>query len=197
MKLENKNTEQQLRVQKMFEDQQELKKFIRKLKKQKASGGLGMSSLMDIMTILLIFLLKSFSNKADSIQMSQELQLPKSTGLLKLEQTIKVYVMKSSITVEKDEKGRRVTLQNSMVDDTDMLNGDPNTHVIATLKEVLDEKAEYLKDLERQSGGKRKFKGVITIIADKTVPYRVINDVVQTSAHAEFKKVKFAVIQGG
>lgn len=191
-----KSNEHQLKVQKMFEDQQQLKKYIRKLKREKASGGMGMNSLMDIMTILLIFLLKSFSNKADSIQMSQELQLPKSTGLLKLEQTIKVYVMKNSISVEKDEKERKVILQNAMVDDADMLNGDPNTHVIATLKDILDEKAEYLKDLERQSGGKRKFKGVITIIADKTIPYRVINDVVQTSAMAEFKKVKFACIQG-
>ena len=190
------NKEHQLRVQKMFEDQQNLKKYIRKLKREKASGGMGMNSLMDIMTILLIFLLKSFSNKADSIQMSKELQLPKSTGLLKLEQTIKVYVMKNSITVEKDGKGRKVVLQNAMVDDADMLNGDPNTHVIATLKDILEEKAEYLKDLERQSNGKRKFKGVVTIIADKTIPYRVINDVVQTSAISQFKKVKFAVIQG-
>ncbi len=192
----DKNKEHQLRIDKMFEDQQNLKKFIRKLKREKASGGLGMNSLMDIMTILLIFLLKSFSNKADSIQMSEELQLPKSTGLLKLEQTIKVYVTKNSIVVEKDPKGREVKLQNEMVDDTDMLNGSPETHVIATLKDILEEKAEYLKDLERASGGKRKFKGLITIIADKTIPYRVINDVVQTSSVSGFKKVKFAVIQG-
>jgi len=192
----DKNKEHQERLERMFEEQQKLKKYIRKLKREKATGGLGMNSLMDIMTILLIFLLKSFSSKADSIQMSEELQLPKSTGLLKLEQTIRVYVTKNTIMVEKDPKGREVKLQNEMVDDADMLNGSPDTHIIATLKEVLDEKAEYLKDLERASGGKRKFKGLITIIADKTIPYRVINDVVETSAAAGFKKVKFAIIQG-
>ncbi len=191
------NKEHQNYSEKMFQEQKKLKKYVRKLKREKATGGLGMNSLMDIMTILLIFLLKSFSNKADSIQMSNELQLPKSSDLLKLEQTVKVYVTKNNIIVEKDPKSREIKLQNQVVDDADMLNGAPESHVITTLKDVLDEKAEYLKDLERQSNGKRKFKGLITIIADKTTPYRVINDVVHTSMIAEFKKVKFAVIQGG
>ena len=134
------NKERQQRMQQLFEEKQNLKKYIRKLKREKATSGLGMNSLMDIMTILLIFLLKSFSNKADSIQMSEELKLPKSTGLLKLEQTIKVYVTKNSIMVEKDPKNRVIKLQNKMVDDSDMLNGDPNTHVISELKDVLEEK---------------------------------------------------------
>lgn len=187
----------QNKTDKLYQEKLELKKFIRKLKRQKASGGLGMNSLMDIMTILLIFLLKSFSSKADTVQMSEELQLPKSTGFAKLEQTIRVFVTTEGIKVEGDKKARSVLLSREYsVEDADMLNGDPNTHTISTLKEILEEKAEYLKDLERESSGRRKFKGLITIISDRRIPYRVINDVVHTAASSEFKKIKFAIIQG-
>jgi len=188
----------QEKLDKLYQDKQDLKKFIRKIKREKASGGLGMNSLMDIMTILLIFLLKSFSSKADTVQMSEELQLPKSTGFAKLERSIRVFVTTDSIKVDGDKKTRSVTLAKGSftIEDSDMLNGDPNTHTIATLKEILEEKAEYLKDLERESSGRRKFKGLITIISDKRIPYRVINDVVHTAAISEFKKIKFAIIQG-
>ena len=187
---------QQEKMDKLYQDKQELKKFIRQLKRQKASGGLGMNSLMDIMTILLIFLLKSFSSKADTVQMSEELQLPKSTGFAKLEQTIRIFVTANNIKVEGDKKARTVSLTDSKIEDSDMLNGDPNTHTIATLKEILEEKAEYLQDLERESSGRRKFKGLITVISDKRIPYRIINDVVHTATGAKFKKIKFAIIQG-
>lgn len=194
-------------MQRMFEQRQKLKKYIRKLKREKASGGLGMNSLMDILTILLIFLLKSFSSKADAIKMSDELRLPSSSGILKMEQTIRVYVTKSSIKVEGDSKKRVVKLMKGSIDPSDMANGDPGSHVIATLREVLEEKAEYLTDLEEQSDGRRQFEGKITIVCDRTVPYRIINDVVYTAAvssatnadgeNVGFKNVKFAVIQGG
>ncbi|MBN2694478.1 biopolymer transporter ExbD [bacterium] len=194
---EQQLSEQKAKMDMLIEANIKYKKFIRKLKRQRAAGGLGMNSLMDILTILLIFLLKSFSSKADAIQMSDELELPKSSGILKLERSIRVYVTKNSIKVEGDSKKRSVKIINGTIDPTDMVNGDAATHVIAELKDILEEKAEYLKNLERESNGRREFKGLITIISDRSIPFRIINDVVFTAAISEFKNVKFAVIQGG
>ncbi|GEM_PF-472797 len=179
----------------MYAEMQAQKKTIRAIKRQKIAGGLAITSLMDIMTIMLTFLMKNFASKADVIQMSDELMLPKSTGVLQLEQTVRIFVTKNGIKVEDDAKKRTVKITNYAIDPSDMLNGEAATHVVSVLKEALEEKAEYLKNLERESDGRRPFKGTLTIISDRGVPFRIINDVVFTAAISEFKKVKFAIIQ--
>ncbi len=178
----------------MYAEKQAQKKIIRAIKRQKAAGGLGITSLMDVMTIMLTFLMKNYTSKADVIQMSDELMLPKSTGVLQLEPSVRIFITKNGIKVEDDAKKRTVKITNYAIDPSDMLNGEAATHVVAVLKEALEEKAEYLKNLERESDGRRPFKKTLTIISDRAVPFRIINDVVFTAAISEFTKVKFAVI---
>lgn len=199
--LDKKDLKDSLKAQKdakseeMYAEMQAQKKIIRAIKRQKVAGGLAITSLMDIMTIMLTFLMKNFASKADVIQMSDELMLPKSTGVLQLEQTVRIFVTKNGIKVEDDAKKRTVKITNYAIDPSDMLNGEAATHVVSVLKEALEEKAEYLKNLERESDGRRPFKGTLTIISDRGIPFRIINDVVFTAAISEFKKVKFAIIQ--
>lgn len=178
----------------MYAEKQAQKKVVRAIKRQKAVSGLGITSLMDVMTIMLTFLMKNYTSKADVIQMSDELMLPKSTGVLQLEPSVRIFVTKNGIKVEDDAKKRTVKITNYAIDPSDMMNGEAATHVVSVLKEALEEKAEYLKNLERESDGRRPFKKTLTIISDRAIPFRIINDVVFTAAISEFTKVKFAVI---
>lgn len=178
----------------MYAEKQAQKKVIRAIKRQKAVSGIGITSLMDIMTIMLTFLMKNYTSKADVIQMSDELMLPKSTGVLQLEPSVRIFITKNGIKVEDDAKKRNVKITNYAIDPSDMMNGESATHVVSVLKEALEEKAEYLKNLERESDGRRPFKKTLTIISDRAIPFRIINDIVFTAAISEFTKVKFAVI---
>lgn len=88
----------------MAEDQSQ-DGFTKKVRKKKAmeedSGGVQMTSLMDIMTILLVFLLVSITSDPLNIQQNDDLVLAKSTANDKPKDSIPITVNKRSVIADK------------------------------------------------------------------------------------------------
>ena len=72
--------------------------------------------------------------------------------------------------------------------------GDEDSLNIQPLFEALNEEAGRQKNMAQLAGG--KFDGVLTVIAHKTTPYRLLTEVLYTAGQAEFQKYKFAVKKG-
>lgn len=165
----------------------------KKKRKQRAledPSPLTMNSLLDIMTIILVFLLKSYSTDPVQLKAAPDLKPPFSTSELRPQ-------LSSTVTV---------TLNNILVNDNPVLGLDagkiPDGEVesdgflISPLYRSLTDAVEHQKKVAKYRSD-RDFNDVITIIADRHVPFSLLSQVMYTAGQATFSKFKFMVVKGG
>lgn len=168
-----------------------VKRIIRKKLAKQDHGehhGLNIYPMMDMMTILLVFMVMQFaSSSASVITQSDELQIPYSTSTKDVEEGMLVQITKNSLTVD----GKQVAnLTDGKVDPGDKQNGS-NGFKIQPMARVLKEKARIQKAIFKAR--KKPFKGDTTIVADGNTPYRTISEVMYTLGQYEFKNMRFLV----
>jgi biopolymer transport protein ExbD len=153
-------------------------------------GGLNMNSLMDIMTILLVFLLKSYSANPVQLKSSEDLKLPTSTAQLMPTETTAVTVTSNGIMVDDEPV---MTIENAVVPESQRSSGG---YLIDPLYQALQQSVEHQKKISKFNK-KLEFQGLITIISDREVPFSLLSQVMYTAGQAQFSKFKFAVIKAG
>jgi len=150
------------------------------------------NSLMDAMTIILVFLLMNYSIDPLRVDSSDDLKLPPSTTDINPEPSATVTITAVGIVVNDEVVA---TLHEGQVDKTKKLSGDETSLQIQPLFEALNEEASRQKEMSRLAGS--RFDGLLTVIAHDATPYRLITEVLYTAGQAEFAKYKFAVLKGG
>jgi biopolymer transport protein ExbD len=68
-------------------------------------------------------------------------------------------------------------------------------YLINPLLNQLQKHATRLKKIEKKFGKKMKFKGEIVLIADQSLPYRLVSEVLYTAGQAEFGKYRLLVLK--
>src|SRR3569833_1272406 len=79
-----------------------IRSYARKLSEPDVVIDLSITTMMDKMTIILVFLQKTFSGSTSTITFDQNLKVPQSTSLLKPKESVTVTVTKKVILVEGD-----------------------------------------------------------------------------------------------
>ncbi len=146
----------------------------------KEEGNLNLNSMMDMMTIILLFLLKSFSTSGVIVTPSQELHLPASVMGNKPTKQLTVSIAKTKILVN-DKK----------VVDNDQIPKE--TLVIPQLAEQLKIYAKKEKELEKEVG--KVFSHEVIIEGDKEIPYELLLKVMFTCSQSEFYKMRLLTIK--
>lgn len=172
------------------------------------SGTLNINSLMDIMTILLVFLLVSITSDPLSVKQDDYLRLAKSTADYNPEDSVPIVVTKQSIIVDHKPvvkvdctAGGQVCQEEDFardgnyysIDKSFKEDGSESSFLIDPLYKKLDtvvklQKAEA-KELDRE------FKPIATIICDREVPFRLIAEIVHTAGMAGLSDLRFAIIK--
>src|SRR3569832_1845985 len=83
-----------------LEGKKAIRSYARKLSEPEVIKDLNITPMMDMMTIILVFLLKSFSSTTATITFDSNLQVPKSFTELKPKLAVTVTVSKKVILVE-------------------------------------------------------------------------------------------------
>jgi biopolymer transport protein ExbD len=164
----------------------------RKLRKHVAEEevGLNLYPMMDMMTILLVFLIQSFASGAAEVVQSEELQIPTSTSQIDATAALAVVVSQSEVVVE----GKQVlSLRNGKVDPS-LKQGGGNGWLITPLFGNLKQHRDRLKTIA-QHNAQRAFRGEVRIVADKRTPFRTLGEVIYTLGQAEFGSLRFIVLQ--
>ncbi len=158
---------------------------------------LNITAMLDIMTIILVFLLKSLGESAGSVPQSDDLRLP--TSVLRTEPSqegVIVTVSKTQILVG-DNRVLKLPSRESMVQSgvgaSNKRNG-PNDLYITPLGNALA-KARKTDKILRQKKGKDPSTSEAIIIADQTTPYRLLIEVMFTLGQNEFAKYHLMVMQ--
>jgi len=170
------------------------------IRRASGSEGLNITSMMDIMTIILIFLLKSYSTEDISVAPSGDLEVPVSSAEKAPKLAVQLVVSKSAILVDNVPV---LTLTTS----TDPVTGaevpaipadEKKGMVVSALYERLLEKAESAQSQsQRTSRDDLEFKGQILMQCDRSLPFSVIREVMYTAGQARFSEFRFVVIKGG
>jgi len=155
--------------------------------------GLNLYPMMDMMTILLVFLIQSFAqSSAANVVQSEELQIPQSNAKEDVDPALSITISGSEIVVEGKQA---LSLRNGQVDPSQKQGGS-NGFLVTPLLSVLQLHRDRLKLIAQAQSGK-PFKGEVQIIADKRTPYRTLVEVLYTMGQAEFKAMRFILLKGG
>jgi biopolymer transport protein ExbD len=143
-------------------------------------GGLNMNAMMDMMTIILLFLLKSFSTEGSLVTASEQLKLPQSHQGEKPKKELNVSVAKDVILVN-----------DAVVFPLDQLTDD--MIIIPALYEKLDEYAQREQDLEIEVG--KEFTHIVIIQGDQKVPFELLYKVMYTCSQSQFYKMRLLTVK--
>ena len=177
-----------------------LRKSIRKNAKEPEIDFLNITAMLDLMTIILVFLLKSMAASSASIPQSDDLTLPASVMTSEpSEEGVVVIISKSQILVGENPEpvvllSSRDQLAQSGVDARYKRSG-PNDLYIVPLANALSSARETDKRVRAAKGlDTSTSEGII--VADSTTPYRLLIEVLFTLGQSEYGKYHLMVISG-
>lgn len=157
----------------------ESRRMRRMARSHKKTPGMNLTSLMDVFTILVFFLLtNSASNEA--LEPPRNITLPASVVETKPEERVVVLIAKENIFVQGE--------------------------VVAVTEEVINAKTNVVESIRQELVLQRsKFVGLtdtgepripeINLLADKTIPFSLLKKVMSTCTNAGYAKISLAVIQ--
>ncbi len=148
---------------------------------------LNITPMLDMMTIILVFLIKSFASSSSNVSVAN-LTLPHSTTELEVAEAIQLIVTPSEIML--DQKVVAALDGSGNLKVADLPDG-PNGYLIQPLYDTLADRAEYFKRIQEYGGA--QFVGRIAVIADREISYRTIFKVLYTAGRAEFGRFKLFV----
>ena len=176
----------------------ELRRAIRRNAMEPEINFLNITAMLDIMTIILVFLLKTLGESSAAIPQSDDLRLPASSVKTQpADEGVVVTVSKSQILVG-DNRVLTLPSRESMAQTgvgARYKRSGPNDMYIVPLGEAL-KSARRTDKLIRQAKGLDPASSEAIIVADRTAAYRMLIEVVFTLGQSEFGKYHLMVIQG-
>jgi len=178
----------------------ELRKAIRRNQRAPEINFLNITAMLDMMTIILVFLLKGMASSSASIPQSRDLALP--TSFIKTEpaqEGTSVVVSKTQILVGDDPAPvvllpSRDSLAQSGIDAKYKRNG-PNDLYVVPLANALQAARQTDKQI-RLAKGLDPSSSEAIVIADATTPYRLLMEVLFTLGQSEYGKYHLMVLTG-
>jgi biopolymer transport protein ExbD len=144
-------------------------------------AALTLTSLVDVMTIIVIFLLMNFSANGEVLYMSKDIRLPDAYHGAQLERAPVISVSPESVTFD----GRLLLAT------ADMARGDALN--VPELEDALrDEKRRY--EEIHANDPDHPFRGLVNVQADRHIPFKVIKRVMFACNQSGFGNINFAAL---
>jgi biopolymer transport protein ExbD len=182
----------------LWEAKREETRFRRLRRKAREAAGeiedLNITPMLDMMTIILVFLLKTYNASTVAVTVNNDLTPPISTTSFDPAETSTVTITAHELSV--GEKPA-VALANYEVPPAATKPGAPL--VITPVLDLLKKEAAHQKYIAQYNKKTKEaqFEGLVSIIGDKGVPYKTLLSVLTTAGQAEFSKFKFVVLKQG
>ena len=140
---------------------------------------MNLTSLMDVFTILVFFLLVN-SGSADVLEAPKQMVLPESKVQVRPRETVVIYIGKEEIVVQ----GKAVALTEEVAASSERFVPAVSAQLDTVQDTVLGTSTQAVSQSQE-----------ITVLADKTIPFNVIQRVMATCTQHGYEKVSMAVMQ--
>ncbi len=155
------------------------KRMRRMERNKKKLTGLNLTSLMDVFTILVFFLLFHASG-SEVMEAPKQIKLPDSAVETKPRETVVIMVSPESVLVQ----GKAV------INTPELL--DAKIETVAEITERLRQIEQNIIGISTKTVIESK---EVTILADKTIPFRVLKKIMSTCTGSGYGRISLAVIQ--
>ncbi len=153
--------------------------------KKNQSFALNITSMTDMFTIMLVFLLQSFASGEVQIEPVNNLRLPTSSTEKNPIDGVRVSISQDELTIDNKHLAN---IQNKEVEKVALDPKDSNF-----IKPLFDELQKKNKEL----GDKKDIKlGKVLFQADQEIPYSTLRKIMYTASMAGFPNVKLVTIAG-
>ncbi len=175
--------------------EKEARLYRRARRKQREAQGeikeLNIVAMMDMMTIILVFLLKSYQASAINVNLGEQLAIPQSTTQLHPQENITVTISTKEVAVN---ERRVVDVSGGLIPATAKEGGRADAFYVGAIYDALEKEVEKQKTIARYNRD-APFTGRINVVADKKIPYRTLMEVLYTAGQAELGEYKFMVLK--
>ncbi|MDF1822882.1 MAG: biopolymer transporter ExbD [Alcanivoracaceae bacterium] len=155
------------------------KRMERRHKKNQAVAALNLTSLMDIFTILVFFLLVNSSN-SQQLPDNKDIELPESTA-----QELPSEVLTIQLS------GRDIIVQDVKIASVTEVMATEEPTIPALVEELEFRASRSLPVLNEDGEPERE----VMVLADREVPYSLIRRVMLSCTQTEYSKISFAVLR--
>jgi len=155
--------------------------------REQEEASLTLTSLMDVVSIIVVYLLKSYGSDPVVITPTSGQKIPMSLADAPIQDGVPIYVTTRSITfgnkkvVQLDENGEV---------DPAALQG----HLIGPLYDLMAEEADKGKQMSAAKG-EEEWAGAVILVGDQTLKFSTLVNVMYTAGKAEYREYFFCVIQ--
>jgi len=154
--------------------------FTLKPRRKQNTFTLRLTSMIDVFTILLIFLLKNFSTEGQIMSTSNDIILPVSTATKVPSASSIILISSEWIMVD----GRPLESINKITNDKTLLLN--NLYEDLKAKRILTESVANLDD-------RMAFRGEITVQGDENIPFLILKRVMYTCGQVGYNNILLAV----
>jgi biopolymer transport protein ExbD len=152
---------------------------------------LNIVAMMDMMTIILVFLLKSYQASTIAVNMSADLTVPQSITQLHPQENITVTVSLREVAVNDRHV---VDVQGGRIPAAAKEGGRADAFYVGAVYDALKKEVEKQKYIARYNAS-APFTGRVNVVADRGIPYRTLMEVLYTAGQAELGEYKFMVMK--
>ncbi len=138
--------------------------------------GLSLTSMVDVFSMLVVFLLQTFSSTPE-ILITKDVTLPEAWQGQEIKEAPVLSISKKSVYLDQKEVGEIKT--------------------IMTKPTILIEKLKELKVLEVKSNPGKPFSGEINLQADANIPSVIVSQLLSHLNSQNYHSIHLAVISGG
>jgi len=148
------------------------------------NADLNVVPMVDMMTMLVIFLLQQFSATGEVLYMQKDIKLPDARHGQQIEVMPVVAISSSQVVVS----GQKVA-------EVSELEKDPSQIIAPLVEKLRDEKKRWDFIHQNDSDREKNWKGEVNVQADVKVPFRVVRRVMASASEAGYGNVNFATVE--
>ncbi len=146
---------------------------------------LHITAMMDMFTIILIFLLFSFSDNPETFQMDKDMNLPESTAKMDYKDSIKLVLSQTSLKLDGEVIAE--------IQDGKVIGLNPAELKKSSLYERLKAYRDQVVALNPNEDSESEKH--ILFLCDKRISFKTINNIVKTAGMAGYPNFQFAVLK--
>jgi len=147
---------------------------------KRAVPKLNLTSLMDVFTVLVFFLIFNSSATVETLQQPKQIVLPESAVEAKPRETVVIFIGTEEVLVQGIPVARVADIQQA------------GNILIEPVSERLAELSQSVIGLSTQTVAESQ---EVTVLADKSVPFNVVKKVMATCTAEGYTRVSLAVVQ--
>jgi len=159
-----------------------MRKRNRRIKIRSVHTPLRLTSMMDILTVLLLFLLKSFVVEGEALTPVPGVNLPESSSENTPQASVVIAIFDDAVMMD----GEVVALISEAVASDDLF--------IESLGDRLDKTREQVLNISRARGGDDEFDGQVSIQGDREIDFAILQRVMYTCSYSGYENISLVVI---